>query len=156
MSENHTQPVRSLEARYYTDPAVYQQELNGILSHSWQYAAHESELKNIGDFVTFSIAEESLFCVRTASDKIQAFYNVCQHRAHQLLEGNGQTNLIVCPYHAWSYELTGELRNGPNLSSVEGFDKRDICLTEIRLENFNGFLFANLDPNCKRVVSKGA
>ena len=43
------------------------------------------------------------------------FDNVCQHRAHQLVSGTGTTRVIVCPYHAWTYELTGELRAGPNI-----------------------------------------
>jgi phenylpropionate dioxygenase-like ring-hydroxylating dioxygenase large terminal subunit len=74
---------------------------------------------------------------------------VCQHRAHQLLEGEGNSALIVCPYHAWTYDLNGQLRSGPNLKSVEGLDKSSVCLTEIRLEDFCGFLFANLDDNAE-------
>ncbi|MEM9279747.1 MAG: SRPBCC family protein, partial [Pseudomonadota bacterium] len=57
--------------------------------------------------------------------------------------------LLVCPYHAWTYELTGELRSGPNVRAVPGFDRTKICLTSVRIENFNGFLFANLDPDAK-------
>jgi len=143
------QPVHSLEARFYTAPDVYQQELNGLFAKTWQYAAHESELKNVGDFVTFNIADESLFCVRTRDNTLKAFYNVCQHRAHQLLSGSGNTTLVVCPYHAWTYELSGQLRSGPNLSAVPGVDKTQICLTEVKLENFHGFLFVNLDSNAR-------
>jgi phenylpropionate dioxygenase-like ring-hydroxylating dioxygenase large terminal subunit len=55
----------------------------------------------------------------------------------------------VCPYHAWSYELSGELRSGPNIRVVPGLDKREICLTEVPIEDFHGFLFANLDPHAK-------
>lgn len=55
--------------------------------------------------------------------------------------------MVVCPpYHAWSYELTGELRaGGPNTKSVPGFERSEICLTEVRTEDFHGFLFVNLD-----------
>jgi hypothetical protein len=60
---------------------------------------------------------------------------------------------VVCPYHAWTYELTGELRSGPNIKSVEGFDKREICLSRVRIENFHGFIFANLDPDARRWTS---
>jgi phenylpropionate dioxygenase-like ring-hydroxylating dioxygenase large terminal subunit len=80
---------------------------------------------------------------------IRAFYNVCQHRAHELVSGEGNCKVVVCPYHAWSYELSGELRSGPNIKVVPGFDKREICLSEVRIENFHGFLFANLDPDAK-------
>ncbi|MEM6312032.1 MAG: aromatic ring-hydroxylating dioxygenase subunit alpha, partial [Pseudomonadota bacterium] len=73
-------------------------------------------------------------------------YNVCQHRAHQLVSGTGTTRVVVCPYHAWTYELTGQLRAGPNIKAVDGFDKSSICLTEVRAETFLGFVFVNLDP----------
>ena len=149
IEQRPVQPVRSLEARYYTDPAIYAQEVEGLLARTWQYAAHSSEIPNPGDYVTFSIAGENLFAVRGRDGVVRAFYNVCQHRAHQLVQGTGTTRVIVCPYHAWTYELTGGLRAGPNIKSVEGFDRSDVCLTEIRVEDFNGFLFANLDPEAK-------
>ena len=53
--------------------------------------------------------------------EIRAFYNVCQHRAHELVQGSGNAGLIVCPYHAWTYELSGSLRGGPNIKAVPGF-----------------------------------
>ena len=56
---------------------------------------------------------------------------------------------MVCPYHAWTYELTGELRAGPNIKAVEGFDKSSICLTSVRTEVFLGFIFVNLENDAK-------
>ncbi|MBX2881574.1 MAG: aromatic ring-hydroxylating dioxygenase subunit alpha [Granulosicoccus sp.] len=142
-------PTLSLAARYYTDPAVFQAEKYGVLATTWQFAGHVSQLVHPGDYFCFSIADENLFCVKTRSGEIKGFYNVCQHRAHQLLSGTGNSSQIICPYHAWTYELTGKLRSGPNTRSVPGFDKDAICLTEIAIENFCGFLFANLDPLTK-------
>ncbi|MGI9462464.1 MAG: aromatic ring-hydroxylating oxygenase subunit alpha, partial [Aestuariivirgaceae bacterium] len=81
--------------------------------------------------------------------KVRAFYNVCQHRGHELVKGTGNCSLVVCPYHAWTYELTGKLRSGPNIKAVPGFDRTGICLSEVRIENFCGFIFANLDPDAK-------
>ncbi len=146
---NLSPPMRSLEARYYTDAAIYKAELLGVLAQTWQFAGHASQLNKPGDYFCFDIAGESLFCIKTKENEIKGFYNVCQHRAHQLLKGDGNTALLVCPYHAWSYELSGQLRSGPNIKSVPGFDKQSICLTEIRIEIFCGFLFANLDPLAK-------
>jgi len=142
-------PIRSLDARYYTDPKIFELEQQGVLARTWQFAGHASQVSEAGDYFTFEIAGESLFCVRTRDDKIKAYYNVCQHRAHQLVQDHGNAALIVCPYHAWSYELTGELRGAPNANSVIGFDKTSVCLTEVKIENFCGFLFANLDSNAK-------
>lgn len=141
-----TEPVRSLAARYYTDPQIFEVETAGVLARTWQFGCHLSDIENPGDYATFEIAGESLFAIRGQDDKVRVFYNVCQHRAHQLVSGAGTTRVVVCPYHAWTYELTGALRSGPNIKSVEGFDKSSICLTEVRSEAFLGFLFVNLDP----------
>ena len=140
-------PVRSLEGRWYTDPAVFARECRGLLARTWQFAAHANEIPAPGDYVTFEIAGERLFCIRTKAGEAKAFYNVCQHRGHQLLEGRGRARRIVCPYHAWSYAPSGELRGGPNLKSVPGFDASTVRLAEVRLEDFHGFLFVNLDAD---------
>ena len=141
------QLTHSLDAKYYTDPQIFKLEQDGLFARTWQFAGHSSELKEPGDYFTFTIAGESLFCVKTRDNDVKAYYNVCQHRAHQLVQGKGNNTLIVCPYHAWTYELTGQLRGGPNTKSVPGFNREKICLTEVRIENFCGFIFANLDPD---------
>ena len=143
------EPLRTFEARYYTDPDIFKNEQAGLLAKTWQFAAHVSELENPGDYVSFSIAGQNLFAIRGRDDLIRAFYNVCQHRAHELVSGAGNCKVVVCPYHAWTYELTGELRSGPNTKSVPGFERADICLTEVKTEIFCGFLFANLDPEAE-------
>ena len=142
-----TEPLRSLDARYYTDPQVFEVERTGVLSKTWQFAGHASQIKSAGDYFAFELSGESLFCIRGRDGEIRTFYNVCQHRAHQLVQGSGTTRVVVCPYHAWTYELTGRLRAGPNINAVEGFDKSKICLTSVRTEEFLGFIFVNLDPD---------
>ena len=144
-----TEPLRSLDARYYTDPQIFEIERTGLLSRTWQFAGHTSQIKNPGDYFAFELSGESLFCIRGRDGEIRTFYNVCQHRAHQLVQGSGTTRVVVCPYHAWTYELTGGLRAGPNINAVEGFDKSKICLTSVRTEEFLGFIFVNLDPDAK-------
>jgi phenylpropionate dioxygenase-like ring-hydroxylating dioxygenase large terminal subunit len=142
-------PTLSLAAKYYTDPEVFKLETNGVLARTWQFAGHASQLQETGDYFTFEMAGESLFCIKGRDGEIRTFYNVCQHRAHQLVSGQGQTRVVVCPYHAWTYELSGELRAGPNIKAVEGFDKSSICLTSVRTEVFLGFIFVNLDNDAK-------
>lgn len=139
--------VHSLDGRYYTDPAIFAKEQAGLLARTWQFAGHASQIRNPGDYFTFEIGGESLFCIRGRDGNLKTFYNVCQHRAHQLVQGTGTTRVVVCPYHAWSYELSGELRAGPNVNSVPGFDRKKICLTSVRTEDFHGFIFVNLDPD---------
>ena len=144
-----TEPVLSLDARYYTDPDVFAVENAGPLARTWQFAGHVSQIPNRGDYFTFKIAGENLFCVRGKDDGVRVFYNVCQHRAHELVEGLGNSKLIVCPYHSWTYELDGQLRSGPNVQSTPGFDRSKICLTEVKTEILHGFIFANLDDTAE-------
>ena len=147
-----TQTVtHSLDAKYYTDPEIFRIEQDGVLARTWQFAVHSSQLENAGDYIAFEMAGENLFCIKGRDGIIRTFYNVCQHRAHQLVSGTGSTRVIVCPYHAWTYELTGGLRAGPNINVVEGFDKSKICLTEVRTEIFLGFVFVNLDNDAKQM-----
>ena len=149
MMSKPIQPIRSLAARYYTDEAIFANEMSGLLTRTWQFAGHTTQLKDPGDYFTFEIAGQNLFAIHGNDGELRAFFNVCQHRAHELVKGSGNCNLVVCPYHAWTYELTGKLRSGPNIKAVPGLDRTDICLTEVRLENFCGFIFANLDPATK-------
>lgn len=139
--------TRSLDARYYTDPAIFENEMNGLLSRTWQFACHASEIANVGDYFAFEIAGQSLFAIRGRDEVVRTFYNVCQHRAHEMVSGKGNTCVVVCPYQQWTYELTGGLRAGPNIKSVPGFQREEICLTEVRTEDFNGFIFVNLDED---------
>ena len=137
----------SLEPHYYLDPAVFAKEQAGLLSTTWQFAGHVSQLEQAGDYFTFDVAGQNLFCVRGEDGTIRAFYNVCQHRAHELVAGAGNCRRLVCPYHAWTYELDGRFRSGPNVKAVPGFDSGSIRLSDVRIEDFHGFLFVNLDEN---------
>ncbi|MEM7432119.1 MAG: aromatic ring-hydroxylating dioxygenase subunit alpha [Pseudomonadota bacterium] len=141
--------IRSLEARYYTDPEIYTAELDKVFARTWQFAGHVSALESPGDYFSFVVGDEHLICVRGKDDEIRTFYNVCQHRGHQLLEGCGRTNQIACPYHSWTYELDGQLRSGLNLRSVPDFDIKSVRLTQVKTEVFLGFIFVNLDPDAE-------
>ncbi|MDH3473470.1 MAG: aromatic ring-hydroxylating dioxygenase subunit alpha [Rhodospirillales bacterium] len=140
-----TAPERALDARYYTDPEIFALERERIFFRTWQYAGHVSRVESPGDYFTFGICEQNLFTIRGKDGALRSFYNVCQHRAHELLQGAGNKRLLVCPYHAWTYDLDGRLRKAPNDKKVAGFDRGAICLTEVRTEVFCGFVFVNLD-----------
>jgi len=140
-------PTRALEARFYTDTGVFEHDRQRILFRTWQYAGHVSEVEKPGDYFTFSICGQNLFTVRGADDVVRTFFNVCMHRAHQVVEGNGNKRVLVCPYHSWTYELDGHLRKAPNDEKVPGFDRSAICLTEVRSEILCGFIFVNLDAH---------
>ncbi len=140
-------PIRSLDARYYTDPAVFEAERAGLLACTWQFAGHASQLEKPGDYFTVDLGGESLFCVRGRDGEIRTFYNVCQHRAHELVKGNGNCKLVVCPYHAWTYGLDGKLIGAPRMEGAEGFEKDEHNLPVVRAETWGGFVFVNFDPD---------
>ena len=142
-----TTPIASLDARFYTDPSIFALEQEGLLARTWQFACHSADVPSAGSYRCFEIAGESLFAIRDREGQIRVYYNVCQHRAHQLVQGSGRAPTITCPYHAWSYDFDGRLRSAPNLDAVEGVDREAICLTEVRAEIFLGFVFVNLDAN---------
>jgi phenylpropionate dioxygenase-like ring-hydroxylating dioxygenase large terminal subunit len=145
VAELPTRPVLSLDARYYTDPAVYEREKEAVFYRTWQFAGHEADIPRTGDYFTFSICGQDLFCIRDKQGAVRCYYNVCQHRAHGLLTGTGNKRRVVCPYHAWSYDLDGKLKSAPNAEATPGFDFDEVCLTEVRVEMFVGFIFVNMD-----------
>jgi len=81
---------------------------------------------------------------------------VCQHRGHELLAGSGQTNMIRCPYHAWAYDLSGELQSARNTRNVPGFNKCEFSLKTVRVEKFCGMVFVNLDNDAEPLSSLAA
>jgi len=104
-------------------------------------------LSKAGDFITTNIDSQNVFIVRDKSGELKAFYNVCQHRGHELVAGAGNAALIVCPYHAWTYALDGSLRSARNSENVPGFNKCEFSLKPVRVEVFCGMVFINLDTD---------
>ena len=139
--------LRALASRYYTDESILAREKENIFFKSWQYACHTSELDDPGAYVTTDILGQNLFVVRDTDDQIRAFYNVCPHRGHQLLDGTGQKKVIVCPYHQWSYTLDGALRSNRTTPTSETPEKSRICLQSVRVDRLLDFVFVNLDPD---------
>lgn len=139
----------TLPSGYYTDPAVYELEKEMIFYRTWQYICHVSEVPKSGDYVTMRICDQNIFVMRGEAGELRAFYNVCRHRAHELLkDGAGSVkNVITCPYHAWTYEKSGALRGAPNSDKRPEFCKDNFGLRQIRLEVFLGCVFVNLDEN---------
>lgn len=132
---------------YYYDEEIAAREADAIFADSWQYAGHAENVARAGEYVVREIAGESVFVMRGHDGELRAFYNVCSHRAHQLLTGAGQTDAIVCPYHAWTYGLDGALSGARNSDNVAGFDAAALCLKPLRVEVFVNLVFVNLNPD---------
>ena len=141
-------PTRSmsLHADAYTETRWHEIEQRAVFARSWQWVCHVESLREPGSYTALQVAGMPVALVRGRDGELRAFYNVCQHRAHELLSGSGRTDSIVCPYHGWTYELTGRLARARRTADVAGFDASSICLSEVRAEEFGGFVYVNLDP----------
>ena len=146
----------TLPSSYYTDPAVYEREKELIFYRTWQYVAHKSAFENPGDFVTLKICDQNVFVMMGQDSELRAFYNVCRHRAHELLSAphGNVASVIVCPYHAWTYEREGGLRGARFSENRPGFEKADFGLRQIRLEMFADCVFINLDNDAQSLASQ--
>ncbi len=139
----------ALPKALFTDPEVFELEKERIFRSEWMAVAREEQLTNPGDYITCDIVGEPLIVVRDKQGNINAFSNVCLHRACPIAEGSGSVkNLFVCPYHKWTYELDGKLRGTPDMEQAEGFDRSQVQLRNVAVECWNGWVFVNLaeDP----------
>ncbi len=146
----------TLPADTYFNPAIYEAEKAAIFHKSWIFVGAANSLSQPGAYMTTEIGGQNIAVVRGRDGAFRAFYNVCSHRAHELLTGTGRTNMIVCPYHAWTYDLDGKLRANSIHKGVEGFDAREFCLKPVQVEEFLGFLFVNLDPKARPLAEQTA
>ncbi len=137
----------SLNARAYTDRAFHDADMRAIIARSWQWICHSEKLREPGAYVTAETAAEPVLILRDRDGRLRAFYNVCQHRAHALLTGEGTATRIMCPYHAWVYRLDGTLARAPHTEHLCGFDPSSVSLKAVQVEEFCGFVFVNLDPD---------
>jgi glycine betaine catabolism A len=139
--------AKTLPASWYISPEVFARERERIFAREWVCLGRESAIAKPGDFFTADCAGESLIVTRDAADVPHAFYNVCRHRGSRMCEsasGHFQGS-IQCPYHAWTYGLSGELRVARNMAEVAGFDRAEYPLKEAQIALWEGFIFVNLD-----------
>jgi len=149
-------PARSLSLRAeaYTDLKWFAYEQSAIFAKHWIWVCHVEKVRANGAYTTAMVAGRPVAIVRDQAGQLRAFYNVCKHRAHELLQGDGETTRIMCPYHAWVYDLTGQLRRAPETENLENFETNDICLDTVQVEEFCGFIYVNLDPDASSLATQ--
>ena len=135
----------SLPAWTYSDPEFFALEIDRVFRPSWQVVCHESDVANAGDYHTLDYIGESVVVIRGHDAVLRAFANVCRHRGSRLLDGaSGCAKIIVCPYHAWTYNLDGTMRGIPLKESYGPLDIAKLGLAPIELETFQSFVFVRL------------
>lgn len=136
----------TIPARFYHDPAIHELERTSIFHRNWWFAGHRGQIAEPGSYVTTKVLDQNVVVVRTRDGTLKAFYNVCQHRGHELVQGSGRKALLTCPYHAWAYDLDGQLRSARNTDRMAGFQACEFALKPVRVEEYCGLVFVNLDP----------
>lgn len=131
----------------YRCPETFARERERIFRALPQIAAHSSELPRAGDFLTLELAGRPVLLTRAEDGSPRAFYNVCRHRGAQLVgESAGCKHRFSCPYHAWTWNNTGELIAVPHeKSGFPGLNREEFGLHPIACEEYAGWLWVSLD-----------
>ena len=142
----------SLGQAFYKDVDVYHGEINNIFLKHWLYAGHVSQIPSAGDYFNFEFDTESVIIVRTPTGEVKAHMNVCRHRGSRIcLEQSGSQKSLTCPYHAWNYNLDGELISARNMP--DDFARSENGLHKVNVELLSGLIFVCLSESPPSLVS---
>lgn len=142
--------ARHLPGAFYTSDAIFRMEVENIFFKDWLCVAREEELAQPGDYTAFRLLGESVIISRDREGQLHGLRNMCRHRGVEVAPlGRGNTRRFSCPYHAWTYDMSGKLVGAPRAAELKSFDLKRCSLPRIRLECWGGYVFINFDPDCK-------
>lgn len=126
----------------YTDPDVLAWERENFFS-GWVCVGRSEDVAEPGNQKAIEVGPSGVLLLRAKDGVLRAFVNACRHRGHELLPCGTTANRrsVVCPYHAWAYDLAGPLRNAPSFRDIEGFDKSQYGLQQLPLQEWHGWVF---------------
>jgi choline monooxygenase len=130
---------------WYTDPSILELERQTVFSRAWQFAGRADQLCEPRQYVTHEIAGEPILVVRGSDNVLRGFFNVCRHHAAAVVtESEGKAENLRCPYHGWTYDLTGALIHAPEFTGVANFDRSANGLVPVQVAEWQGWIFAKL------------
>ncbi len=133
-------PGYSLEAPFYLSETVLQADLEHIFGKHWIFVAVEPQIPEPGDYIAVEFSNKSILIVRDDDMGVRAFHNVCRHRGSRLCDSHkGQVGNIVCPYHQWTYDLSGQLIHAKHMG--EDFDPSEMRLKSVHVRTLCGLIF---------------
>ena len=135
----------TLPAGWYADDAVWARERDRIFAATWQYAGRADQVEEPGSFLVSRAGHIPVAIVRGREGTLRGFVNVCRHRGHPVVSGEGRRETLQCPYHAWTYDLDGSLRRAPRAEREEGFDPTGLSLLPVAVDTWGPFVFVNPD-----------
>jgi phenylpropionate dioxygenase-like ring-hydroxylating dioxygenase large terminal subunit len=136
----------------YTLPEMTAHEMDRIFATEWLCAGRADEVPNPGDYMAFECGDQPLIIIRGMDGSISARSNICRHRMMRLVEGRGNARKFTCPYHAWTYNLDGQLVGAAYMDRTSCFNKSDIQLPAVRCEEYLGWIYVCLDPDVAPVA----
>lgn len=136
--------------RVYTDPTLFELEMDLIFGRTWNYVGHESQVPQPGDYFTTQVGRQPVVMTRHKDGQIYVLENRCPHKGALVCpDQSGHAPRLVCKYHGWSFDGDGSLKSLPLRAGYDGtcFDAGDPANGMKRLprvENHRGYVFASL------------
>ncbi len=149
-------PSGTVAVERYYDRAFAALEGEHLWRRAWQMACRLEELPSPGDYVEYTICDQSILLVRTDQDTVRGYHNACRHRATQLATGSGTFGAtgIVCPFHGWRWGLDGSNSYvyAPHAFDDAQLSPEAVCLQTVRVEAWGGCIWVNLDPGAEPLL----
>ncbi|WP_329325527.1 aromatic ring-hydroxylating dioxygenase subunit alpha [Streptomyces luteogriseus] len=141
--------ITTLPGSSYTDPQIFAQEQEHIFEAMWFCAVRSADLAGPGAFRTVEVGRESVLITRARDTSVRAFLNVCRHRGAKLCtaEAGEVKRAFQCPYHAWTYDLTGKLVAAPNLTKMPDVSRTEYGLAAVATREWLGYVWVCLAEN---------
>src|SRR5215475_303565 len=141
------QPAR-VHRSLYTDPAIFELEMERLFGRAWLYVGHESQVRNVGDYFCSEIVRKPVIVVRDAAGSLQVLHNQCAHRGAMVVASDkGSTDEFQCCYHGWTYHLDGRLKAIPLQhgypADFNPKSDKTALLRVPRVKSYRGFIFAS-------------
>jgi len=145
---------QSLPSWLYTDREFFAAEQRHVFARAWHIVCHVNDVPEAGDYYTLDVLGEKFVALRGADGQVRSFHNVCRHRASRLADGDSGNcgHRLVCPYHAWSYDLDGTLKSIPPWQGFDDLDKRRYGLVPLEQEIWRGFVFVRMENGLPSVA----
>ncbi|WP_374447835.1 SRPBCC family protein [Stella sp.] len=138
--------ARHVPGAIYASPEIYRREMVEYFGREWLFVGREEQFAAPGDYEARRIAERPIVIARDKRGELNAFYNMCAHRGVEVAEGRGNARMFKCPYHGWTYDLTGQLTGAAYMRESEGFDPAGCRLPPIALRTWRGNVFVSFHP----------
>lgn len=137
--------ARHLPGEVYTSPVVAALEKERIFLQTWLCVGRAEEIPHVGDYIACQIANEPFVLSRDKSGEVVAFMNMCLHRGVAVAAGKGNAKQFACPYHAWNYDLGGNLIGAPQMKKAE-VDLKSCRLRRLQCQIWRGWIFVSFNP----------